>query len=91
MERKYDFLFVDSQIQLASQTSAMHPVTMICIAFFVSVSQGKSFLVETEDTNDNIDNMKGSQDASMSSEDGEIWVIAFMSQYYLLKKIFKEL
>ena len=58
-------------MQLVSQTSAMHSVTMICFAVFVSVSQGKSFLVETEDTNVNIDNMKGPQEASMLSEDGK--------------------
>ena len=50
----------------------MHALTMICIAFCVSVSNGKSFLVETEETNDNIDNIKVSQEASMSSEDGKI-------------------
>ena len=59
----------------------MHPVKMICIAFYLGGSHCKSFLVETEDTNVNINNMKDSQEASMTSEDGKIWIIALRFKY----------
>ena len=57
---------------LVSQTFTMHPVTMICVAFFVSVSQGKSFLVKTADKDENIDDMKDSQEAEKTSGVGKI-------------------